>query len=94
MFIKRISNDFLGFLLHTNMKAIVFRTDVSAAKLMLIFLNKSMITHPKNRNKKYHYLRRIVRKYPRIIKVHIEILFKEIGSDLKNLHRDYTRENL
>ena len=93
MFIKRISNDFLGFLLHTNMKAIVFRTDVSAAKLMLIFVSKSMITHPKIRNQKYHYLRSllkptVVRKYPPIIKVHIESLLKEIGSDLKNLHRD------
>ena len=93
MFIKRISNDFLGFLFRTNMKATVFRTDVSAAKLMFIFVNKFMITHPKNRNQKYYYLRRllkptVVRKYSRIIKVHIESLFKEIGSDLKNLHRD------
>ena len=52
-----------------------------------------MITYPKNRNQKYYYLRRllkptVVRKYSRIVKVHVESLFKEISSDLKNLHRD------
>ena len=46
MFIKRISNGFIGALLRKNMKATIFKTDVTDAKIMVIFLNKFMIVLP------------------------------------------------